>query len=226
MLPYQNPAMPLDDSGYDIPPHGLNEADLQALSREFPPSSPNRRNLFVFSPLVESLVKRGSFSHLAQEVLGEKAFAVRAIFFNKIEKANWHVPWHQDIGIPIRERRDVPGFSAFTRKDGILHVNAPSIVLENLLILRLHLDECTATNGAMRLIPGSHLQGRIHDHNIHPQSEAQPEVPAGGILRLRPLLLHASAHTRSDAPRRVVHIEYAVDDLPGGLEWATRVYPD
>ena len=226
MLPYRNPAMSLEVSGYDIPPRGLNEADLHALSREFPPSSPNRRNLFVFSPLVESLVKRGSFSHLAQQVLGDRAFAVRAIFFNKIEKANWHVPWHQDIGIPIRDRRDVPGFSAFTRKDGILHVNAPSNVLENLLILRLHLDECTATNGAMRLIPGSHLQGRIHDHNIHPQSEAQPELPAGGILRLRPLLLHASAHSRSDSPRRVVHIEYAVDDLPGGLEWATRVYAD
>ncbi len=226
MLPYPNPAMSLHDSGYDIPSHGLAEADLQALSREFPPSSPNRRNLFVFSPIVESLVKRGSFSHLAQEVLGERAFAVRAIFFNKIEKANWHVPWHQDIGIPIRERRDVPGFSAFTRKDGILHVNAPSVVLEKLLILRLHLDDCTASNGAMRLIPGSHLQGRIHEQQITPLYEAQPEVPAGGILRLRPLLLHASAHTRSDAPRRVVHIEYAVDDLPGGLEWATRVYPD
>ncbi len=218
--------MPLDDSGYDIPPQGLSQADLQILSREFPTESPNRRNLFVFSPLVESLVKRGSFSHLAQEVLGKDAFAVRAIFFNKIEKANWHVPWHQDIGIPIRDRRDVPGFSSFTRKDGILHANAPTEVLEKLLILRLHLDACTVSNGAMRLIPGSHKLGRVHDPNIHPQTEAQPELEAGGILRLRPLLLHASAHTRSDAPRRVVHIEYAAEDLPGGLEWATRVYPD
>lgn len=218
--------MPLDDSGYDVPPRGLSEADLQALSREFPPSSPNRRNLFVFSPLVESLVKRGSFSHLAQEIIGERAFAVRAIFFNKIEKANWHVPFHQDIGIPIREHRDVPGFSAFTRKDGILHANAPAEVLEKLLILRLHIDACTLSNGAIRLIPGSHKLGRVSDPHIHPQSEAQPELQAGGILRLRPLLLHASAHTSSDTPRRVVHIEYAAHDLPGGLEWATRVYPD
>ena len=220
--------MNLGSDGFDAISPGLSPEDLEAFAREFPADAPNRRNLFVFSPTVEALVRKGSFSHLAQEVLGPNCFAVRAIFFNKIEKANWHVPWHQDIGIPLRERGEVPGFSAFTRKDGILHANAPTAVLENLLILRLHIDACTAANGAMRLIPASHLQGRLPEHAIVSIStpEAQPELSAGGILRLRPLLLHASAHNRSDAPRRVVHIEYAAHNLPGGLEWASRVYPD
>lgn len=215
--------MSLEANGYDILSPGLSADDLAALQNEFPPSSPNRRNLFLFSPLVESLVRNSSFSQAAKEILGPQCFAVRAIFFNKIEKANWHVPWHQDIGIPIRERKDVPGFTAFTMKEGILHANAPTSVLQNLLILRLHLDTATATNGAMRLIPASHKSGRLTAPPPHHANPVQPETKAGEILRLRPLLFHASAHSISDTPRRVVHIEYAAKDLPGGLEWATRI---
>jgi ectoine hydroxylase-related dioxygenase (phytanoyl-CoA dioxygenase family) len=168
---------------------------------------------------VERLVRRGSFSKYAQSALGRECFAVRAIFFNKIPKANWHVPWHQDIGIPVKEQRDAPGFHAYTRKEGILHVNAPADVLEGLLVLRLHLDDCTPTNGAMRLLRGSHIPPGTG-------TPVQPSMQAGDILRMRPLLFHASAHSSTDAPRRVVHIEYAAADLPHGLEWATRVHPE
>jgi ectoine hydroxylase-related dioxygenase (phytanoyl-CoA dioxygenase family) len=213
--------------GYDVLAPGLDAAELEALRREFPPEAPNRRNLFTFSPLVEQLVAGGSFSRYAAEVLGEECFAVRAVFFNKIVKSNWHVPWHQDIGVPLRERREAPGFGAFTVKDGIVHANAPSEVLAGLVVLRLHLDDATAVNGAMRLVAGSHAAGRLRDDEVDAWAakgrEVQPEIPAGGILRLRPLLLHASAHSSSDAPRRVIHIEYAKLGLPGGLEWASKV---
>jgi ectoine hydroxylase-related dioxygenase (phytanoyl-CoA dioxygenase family) len=121
----------------------------------------------------------------------------------------------------------VEGFSAFTVKDGIVHANAPGEVLAKLVVLRLHLDAASAANGAMRLVAGSHAAGRLHDDEIDAAAargrEVQPEIPAGGILRLRPLLLHASAHSSSDAPRRVIHIEYANEELPGGLEWASQV---
>lgn len=213
--------------GFDVIVPGLAPDELEVLRREFPPDAPNRRNLFTFSPLLEELVASASFSHRAAEILGPNCFAVRAVFFNKIVKSNWHVPWHQDIGVPLRERRGADGFSAFTVKDGIVHANAPGEVLSKLVVLRLHLDAATAANGAMRLVAGSHAAGRLHDDEIDAWAakgrEVQPEIPAGGILRLRPLLLHASAHSRSDAPRRVIHIEYASEDLPGGLEWANRV---
>jgi ectoine hydroxylase-related dioxygenase (phytanoyl-CoA dioxygenase family) len=216
-----------DRDGYDVRTPGLDAGELEALRREFPPDAPNRRNLFTFSPLLEQLVSTGSFSRHAAEILGEGCFAVRAVFFNKIVKSNWHVPWHQDIGVPLRDRGEAPGFGAFTVKDGIVHANAPSEVLAGLVVLRLHLDDATAANGAMRLVAGSHVAGRLHDDEIEAWAAkgdaVQPEIPAGGILRLRPLLLHASAHSSSDAPRRVIHIEYAKDDLPGGLEWASKV---
>lgn len=215
--------MSLEIQGYDVLSPGLTGEELLALRHEFPPDSPNRRNLFLFSPLVENLVRKGSFTAAARQILGPDAFAVRAIFFNKIEKVNWHVPWHQDISIPIKERVEVPGFSAFNMKEGVLHANAPAAVLEQLLILRLHLDPATAANGAMQLIPGSHAHGRLSDPPEGHALPVQPEIMAGEILRLRPLLFHASAHSRSDTPRRVVHIEYAAQELPGGLEWATRI---
>ena len=36
---------------------------------------------------------------------------------------------------------------------------------------------------------------------------------------IRPLLLHASSAAESPRRRRVVHLEYAADPLPGGLDW-------
>ena len=218
--------MSLAVDGYDIVSPGLAAEELVALQRDFPATAPNRRNLFLFSPLLESLVRKGSFSRHAQNILGSNCFAVRAIFFNKIEKANWHVPWHQDIGIPIQSKIETPGFSAFTIKEGILHANAPTEVLNQLLILRLHLDPATSSNGAMRLIPSSHLHGRTPTPQPNHPAPVQPEHKPGDILRLRPLLFHASAHSTTDTSRRVIHIEYATLNLPGGLEWATRVYPD
>ncbi|MET0554472.1 MAG: phytanoyl-CoA dioxygenase, partial [Vicinamibacteria bacterium] len=43
----------------------------------------------------------------------------------------------------------------------------------------------------------------------------------GDVLLMRPLLLHASSKAATDAPRRVLHVEYAADrTLPGGLSLA------
>lgn len=215
--------MSFAEDGFDLVRGGVTPEELRMLQQEFPPDSPNRRNLFVFSPQVERLVRQGSFSRYAQEILGPDCFAVRAVFFNKIDKANWHVPWHQDLSVPIRQRREVPGFAAFTVKEGVLHTNAPAEVLAGLLILRLHLDPANPANGAMQLIPGSHLNGRLSEPLAGHREPVQPAAAAGDILRLRPLVFHASAHSASDAPRRVIHIEYANQALPGGLAWATQV---
>jgi hypothetical protein len=44
-------------------------------------------------------------------------------------------------------------------------------------------------------------------------------VARGGVVSMRPLLVHASSKSTSAAPRRVLHIEYAAGfDLGSGLE--------
>jgi len=45
----------------------------------------------------------------------------------------------------------------------------------------------------------------------------------GAILAFRPLILHASAPASAPAHRRVIHIEYAMQELPAPLEWYERV---
>ena len=50
---------------------------------------------------------------------------------------------------------------------------------------------------------------------IRPQ---ECSVPAGGLLVMRPLLVHASSKALSESPRRVLHIEYAASKrLPDGM---------
>ena len=44
-------------------------------------------------------------------------------------------------------------------------------------------------------------------------------VPAGGVVVMRPLIVHASSKAESDLPRRVLHIEYARSlDLGDGVK--------
>jgi ectoine hydroxylase-related dioxygenase (phytanoyl-CoA dioxygenase family) len=94
-----------------------------------------------------------------------------------------------------------------------------------MLTLRVHLDECGEENGPLKVRPGTHLFGRLSGERIHALSAGIPEevccVNAGGVLAMRPLLLHASGSAAKPRHRRVIHLEFAPNDLlPSGLEWA------
>lgn len=148
---------------------------------------------------------------------------VRAIFFNKSPDANWLVSWHQDLTIAVRERRDVSRFGPWTVKAGIPHVQPPIEVLERLLAVRLSFDDADESNGALRVLPATHRLGRLSAQQIDQLRSERSEVVccanAGDALLMRPLLLHASARSTNERHRRVLHVEYAAESLPGGLEW-------
>lgn len=148
---------------------------------------------------------------------------VRALFFDKTPDKNWFVAWHQDVTLAARERAEVPGFGPWTVKDGIPHVHAPAEILRQMLTVRIHLDDADETNGALRVIPGSHLHGKLGHTQIADVNESTPvhicRARAGDLLLMRPLLLHASHKSSSQAQRRVLHIEYAAFKLPSPLEW-------
>jgi ectoine hydroxylase-related dioxygenase (phytanoyl-CoA dioxygenase family) len=179
------------------------------------------RNLLRACPAVAALAV--DLNALVKPVLGEGAFAVRGIFFDKLPGANWEVGWHQDLSIAVAERLDVPGFSGWSVKQGVPHVQPPVAVLERMLTVRLHLDNCGADNGPLRVLCGSHASGRLTDEQIERWKESGDEVAClvstGGALLMRPLLLHASAPAEKACHRRVIHLEYAADPLPHGLRW-------
>ena len=177
------------------------------------------RNLLHLLPSVRSLVE-GSW---VKELIGGQARPVRGIFFDKTSKANWNVAWHQDLTIAVREKRPVAGFGPWTIKAGVPHAQPPLSILERMVTLRIHLDNTDEANGALRVIPGSHQLGRLDPSSIERLlSNETPTIcsinPGGGLL-MKPLLLHSSLSSRNPSHRRVLHIEFSRDRLPGGLEW-------
>jgi hypothetical protein len=181
------------------------------------------RNVLETCGELRELARSAGVRGLAEAVLGPECFAVRGILFDKTADANWRVAWHQDLAIAVRERRDVDGFEAWSEKAGVPHVLPPAAVLERMLALRVHLDDCTAENGPVRVLSGSHLTGRLADPAIdawkHSTTPVECTVARGGVLAFRPLLLHASSPAQRPIRRRIVHIEFAADPLPGGLAW-------
>jgi ectoine hydroxylase-related dioxygenase (phytanoyl-CoA dioxygenase family) len=181
------------------------------------------RNLLDASSEVRELAGSAVIRALVEPVLGPDHFPVRGILFDKIPDANWKVPWHQDVTIAVQERLEADGFGPWSMKADVLHVQPPAYVLERMLTIRLHLDPCGEANGALKVIPSSHRQGRIPEEQIPAiRAEATERictVGIGGVLLMRPLLLHASSPSVIPDHRRVVHLDFAAVPLPNGLRW-------
>ena len=174
-------------------------------------------------PEIRKLADSDAMLALAQALLGPSARSVKATLFDKRAGANWQVGWHQDLTVAVRERRDVPGFSNWTSKAGVIHAEAPDDVLARMVALRLHIDDCGPENGPLAVIPRSHTRGRLGaDERQSLVASSDPAIclaVAGDVLAMRPLILHRSSPATSPTRRRVLHIEYAAVDLPGGLRW-------
>jgi ectoine hydroxylase-related dioxygenase (phytanoyl-CoA dioxygenase family) len=181
------------------------------------------RNLLDVVPEVARLAHSRTIRNLVEPVLGLSAHAVRGTLFDKTPKANWKVPWHQDLSIAVQEKVPVGGFGPWSVKAGVVHVQPPAAILETMLAVRIHIDDCAEENGPVRVVPGSHERGRLSAEQIRTISSTSPSVSCsvrcGGVLLMRPLLLHASSASQSPHHRRVIHIDFASGELPGGLKW-------
>jgi Phytanoyl-CoA dioxygenase (PhyH) len=86
----------------------------------------------------------------------------------------------------------------------------------------LHLDESDCDNGPLRVIPGTHRHRRLYATEIAAFAKnncVTCTVPEGGALVMRPLVLHASSACVVNKPRRVIHLEFAAEELSYGLRW-------
>jgi hypothetical protein len=181
------------------------------------------RNLLSFAEMRE-LAGCAPVRALVDPVLGVEARPVRGILFDKTDGANWKVPWHQDVTIAVRNRVEVEGFGPWSMKAGVLHVQPPAAVLERMVTVRIHLDDCPEENGALRVLAGSHRSGKVPEAEVggwvERGCETVCELKAGGVLVMRPLLLHASSAATRPGHRRVIHFDYANVELPDGMGWA------
>jgi hypothetical protein len=176
-------------------------------------------------PNVQQLARDPRLVTLACRFLGPSAIPFRATLFDKSTNHNWLVVWHQDTALPLRERRDASGWGPWSVKAGITYAHAPAAALSRVIALRLHIDESGPVNGPLRVLPGTHMRGVLSDAEVAQLAREVQSVdcvcPAGGVVAMRPLLVHASSKAETDRRRRVLHIEYAdALTLGDGLELA------
>lgn len=210
--------------GAEIRPSAISSADVAVLKAIFAPFPPSRAGVRIHgvSELQPLLAADGVIGAVARSVL-PGAKPVRAVYFDKSAETNWALGWHQDRTIAVRERVDVPGFGPWTNKSGLLHVAPPFEVLAGMVTLRVHLDPVSATNAPLRIAPGSHRLGRIPEAevpNVVAQcGEAICLSDEGDVWLYSTPILHASDAAVDPTHRRVLQVDYAAGDLPGGLEW-------
>lgn len=188
-----------------------------------PATSAGRRGLLAIDGLA-AFSQSMALLRLIRPHLPREPRCVRALYFDKSPQMNWSVPWRQDLTLALRRQVDAPGFGPWSCKDGIPHVQPPIRLLEEMLTLRIHLDDAEGCNRALRVLPGSHRFGRLSAEKIRELRREGKEVlcraRAGDVLLMRPLLLHTSGKTTTGGQRRVIHLEYAGFELPSGLEWS------
>jgi len=213
----------IEQHGFAIVPNVLTPDEVGGLTVSLGIITGAGRRGVLTDPVISSFSRFAKILDLVRSNLGSEPRPVRALYFNKTAEANWLVAWHQDLSIAVEERKEVAGFTGWSVKDGIPHVQPPEELLENMLTVRVHLDDCDDTNGALQVIAGTHRSGRLSADEIQElrgkHTATLCSTKAGDVMLMRPLLLHASGRTLGHRQRRVLHIEYAGFDLPEGLKW-------
>ncbi len=118
-------------------------------------------------PEIAALAQDPRLVHVASKLLDDRALPFRATVFDKSPTANWLVVWHQDTALPLRKRRNVPGWGPWSVKEGVVYAYAPACALSKIVALRVHLDDSTPHNGPLRVLPGTHTLGVLSDDEIH-----------------------------------------------------------
>lgn len=183
---------------------------IRQFHKEIPESLP-----FIFNQNLKDVI---------ESTFGKGYFITKSIYFDKPEKSNWFVAYHQDLTISVDKKIEVENFENWTVKQNQFAVQPPTEILESNFTIRIHIDKTTKDNGALKVINNSHSKGilRIENLGIENEKETICEVEKGGIMIMKPLLFHASNKTTNNERRRVIHIEFSKQELPNGLEWSEK----
>ena len=218
--------MSVNPAGFAIEENVITPGECDALIEALKPIAARRAGArhLMHEPAVARVASDERLLCIARRELESDPVPFRATLFAKTGKANWLVVWHQDTALPLEAKVDLPDWGPWSTKEGILYAHAPAWALCRVVALRLHLDDSSWDNGPLRVIPGSHTHGVLSDEEVFDMARRRGGsrrdciVARGGVLAMRPLLIHASSRSTSTAPRRVLHIEYAdALDLGNGV---------
>lgn len=176
-------------------------------------------------PVTVETIFNDNLKNILSQLLGDKYFVVKSIYFDKPQTSNWYVSYHQDLTISVDKKLSLSGFDFWTVKQNQFAVQPPLDILQNVVTVRIHLDDTDENNGALKVIPKSHVKGIYRPETIDwtTENEVSCNVSEGGIMLMKPLLLHSSGRTTNNKQRRVIHIEFSNQELPTELNWAERI---
>ncbi len=146
------------------------------------------------------------------QFLPQSLICLQCNYFFKTVDVNWHVALHQDLSVPVESQFASKGWGGWSLKEGELFVQPPKEIIKELVIARLHIENTCATNGALEVVPGSHKA------SVSSKERVLVPVEAGGVMLMRPLLMHGSRKIRSGT-RNVLHFVFAPRDLNIPGQW-------
>lgn len=208
--------MLVDDKGYWLTENVFSSEEcdelLSRLDKLENRGKAGARNLMIY-PFVSAVANDNRLLSICRQLTSNELIPYKATLFEKTGKANWLVTFHQDTALPLFGTVVEDGWGPESIKQGIRFVHAPSWALSKILALRVQLDDSTSLNGPLRVIPGTHHERLSSDSSFAKSVRSAEAVECltkrGGVIAMRPLILHASSKSLNDLPRRVLHIEYA-----------------
>jgi len=221
----------LQEKGFDIIENIYSDEEVsgivEVIENQGVGGSFGVREFLLDNPEIATKIFNENLLSVIKKISANCSKSIKSIYFDKPPNANWIVNWHQDLTINVKEKRDVPYYKNW-RTNSERTIVQPNIeLLKNIFTIRIHLDDCTKENGALRVIEKSHTQAVIEIKNWVENKVGEEricEVKKGGILLMKPLILHSSRRTENEKNRRVIHIEFCDLDLPEGLEWKEAVH--
>lgn len=215
-----------EEQGFQIIPAILQNSDCDRLISVVGAATSGRagtRHLLA-SPIVAEAARIIRSHPVVASLLTDRMQVVQCTLFTKSLSANWLVAPHQDLSIPVHAQMDIPGWTGWSIKEGTLFVQPPVEVLEQLVAVRLQLDPPAGRSGLLEVVPGSHALGRLSSELVGRHASVDRvrcDVPRGGVVVMRPLLLHSSSKSTTALPRRVLHFLFG-PSLPSGMRWAVE----
>ena len=228
--------MAIEQDGYETTPEVFDQVEVGAIVKEIQHLGLAgkfgvRQVLYDHPSLTELVMSEKLLAILCRHLKGLPT-CIKSIYFDKPPKANWIVNWHQDLTINVDRKIELQNYNNWRTKPERVVVQPDVDLLENIVTLRIRLDDCGPENGALRVIPSSHRNGVIQINDwvmenwgIRRDSEVICSGSAGSVLVMKPLLLHASRRSINSARRRIIHLEFTDQELPTGLKWKEAVLP-
>ncbi len=224
----------LAKNGYAILEHFYNNKEVTALINCINHSINNDNRRFTKTkdviairqlindiPELKKILFNNPIKILLSTLFKTNYFLTKAIYFDKPKESNWFVAFHQDLSISVDKKVTLKNYKNWTYKKEQYGVQPPIAILEDTVTLRIHLDDTNQYNGALKVIPKSHLNGilRNESKDWNTSNQYVCEVNKGGLMIMKPLTIHASNKTTNFKQRRVIHLEFNTKQLEPSLNW-------